>query len=411
MEKAGPVVRLGENRWRESYDLFMTCLHLPPTSEERWQQVSGLYRPDRVFGILHQDAVVGTAMSTPMEMVLPGGRVAPVAGSTSVGVHSDHTRRGMFTAMMSTRMNELAEQGEIFLAERPSAATLYLRWGSGPATFTRTVQVNREHTALRPDLTTPTQVWRVPAGKDLRATVADAHARAAAAPDARPGMVHRTPAWWECWDPYRDAAPTLGAAICEGTDGVLGYVTWMVDFEGADVARMRRVLTVLELVAGTAEAACELWRYLGRLDLVEEIRAPGRPVDEAVPLLFADQRACHAGEVLDEMWLRVLDVPAALQARRWGKAGADAAVTVEVRDEQLSRNTGRYRISADGADRVTTEPELTMPVSALAMAYLGGTSPSQLAATGLLQVHDRSAVPVADLFFATPAAPWCGSMF
>ncbi|MCF7549502.1 GNAT family N-acetyltransferase [Pseudonocardia sp. WMMC193] len=404
------VERLAPEHWRSSYDLFMAGLHLPATSDERWAQVEGLYRPGLVYGSRVDDTVVATLMTTPLGMVVPGGGVLPVAGSTAGGVRSGHTRRGLYAALMSTRLQDLAEAGETFLVERPSVATLYQRWGSGEATATRTLRVHRDRSTPRADLPAPTGVVRQPVDGGLREVLAAVHARAVAS-GARPGMVHRSPAWWDAWDPYRGAAPTLAAATYEGPGGETGYVTWAVDFEGVDVASMRRVLTVVELVAGSPEVAAVLWRYLLHLDLVEEIRAPGRPLDEAVPLLLHDRRACRVEDTLDEMWLRIIDVPAALAARRWGSGTGSDGVVVEIVDEHLPANGGRYRISGAGVDRVATDPQLTVPVSALAAAYLGGTAPSQLAAVGLVAVHDRAAVPVADRLFATGAAPWCGTMF
>ena len=51
----------------------------------------------------------------------------------------------------------------------------------------------------------------------------------------------------------------------------------------------------------------------------------------------------------DETWLRIVDVPAALRARTYAGTGE---VRLAVIDERLPENTGTYRISAAGVERV-----------------------------------------------------------
>ncbi|MDR2279884.1 MAG: sterol carrier protein domain-containing protein, partial [Gordonia sp. (in: high G+C Gram-positive bacteria)] len=78
-------------------------------------------------------------------------------------------------------------------------------------------------------------------------------------------------------------------------------------------------------------------------------------------------------------------------------------------------NEGRYRITADGAERSSTAADVTVDVADLASVYLGGTRWRQLAAAGRL--HEGSAHPgpdviaALDLLFATDHAPFSGTMF
>jgi predicted acetyltransferase len=57
------------------------------------------------------------------------------------------------------------------------------------------------------------------------------------------------------------------------------------------------------------------------------------------------------------------------------------------------------------------QPELECDAAALAMAYLGDRTPSELVATGWWRAADLSAVPRADAAFATTEVPWCGTYF
>ena len=128
--------------------------------------------------------------------------------------------------------------------------------------------------------------------------------------------------------------------------------------------------------------------------------------------LFTDRRAVEVTEVEDETWLRLVDVPAALTARTFGELASDVgSVVIEVEDELLPANSGRYRIGDGQARRVDETAELAMSVNTLAALYLGDVAASALAAVGRLTVVKADALRVADGLFAVPAAPWCGTYF
>ena len=87
--------------------------------------------------------------------------------------------------------------------------------------------------------------------------------------------------------------------------------------------------------------------------------------------------------MLDDVWVRLLDVPAALSARSYASAGR---IVLEVIDDDLGGyGAGRFVLDADGggADcRPTSDsPDLRIGQRALASCYLGGFSLQQLAIT------------------------------
>ncbi len=132
-----------------------------------------------------------------------------------------------------------------------------------------------------------------------------------------------------------------------------------------------------------------------------------RPLDTTLPLALIDPRAAVLSAVEDETWLRLLDVPAALAARSY--ASGDPVV-IEVTDDLLPENSGSYRIGADGIERTEAPAELRSSVADLAAAYLGGTRFSALAAAGRV-LGSAEAVARADVLFATPQLPWCGTYY
>ncbi len=152
-----------------------------------------------------------------------------------------------------------------------------------------------------------------------------------------------------------------------------GYVRYGAN-QGWDSMRQTGELTVEELVATTPAAYERLWRYCCEVDLVTTVRAGDRPVDEALPWLLEDGRTVRQTGRFDFLWVRVLDVVAALSARRYAVEGR---LVVDVVDP-LGFAGGRYALEGgpSGAVCARTEQaaELTMPVEALGSMYLGGVS-------------------------------------
>ena len=104
----------------------------------------------------------------------------------------------------------------------------------------------------------------------------------------------------------------------------------------------RGTVHVREAVALDAAAAHALWSRLLDLDLMASVHVGMLPADDALLGLLVDTRAGER-RVSDNVWVRVVDVPAALAARRYA---ADVDVTLAVRDERLASNTGTWRVRA-----------------------------------------------------------------
>jgi predicted acetyltransferase len=196
-------------------------------------------------------------------------------------------------------------------------------------------------------------------------------------------------------------------AVHRGPDGDDGFVTYYVESHN-DGSAGRTRLTVEDLQAANPAAWAGLWRFLLSVDLVGEVFAKSRPVDEPVRWLFTDPRACRITDVTDETWLRLVDLPTALTARSYQDS---EPVVIEVADALLPANSGRYHISGAGARRTDEPAGLALNASALASLYLGGARPSALAVTGRLRVLDPAALDAADRLFTTDVVPWCGTFF
>ena len=142
------------------------------------------------------------------------------------------------------------------------------------------------------------------------------------------------------------------------------------------------------------------------MENIGTIRAPGLAVDEPLWWMIADQRAATI-TVRDHHHVRILDVPAALAARRYDVADT---VAIEVVDP-LEIAGGPFVLTTDvdgaGFVEVADEPPLGLPslrlgIAELSALLLGGVSAVTLARAGRIEtdVPERIA-----RIFQTVSAP------
>lgn len=392
---------LGPDEFRAAFTLFRGSLHFPPATDEAWALRGVSYEEGRVYGAYRDDTLVGTALSYPGELCVPGGALVPMAMVTAVGVRADHTRRGVLTQLMGTQLRGLAEPVATL---RASESAIYGRFGYGVATRVRTVVVNRRRAVPRPAVPDGGSVRLLPLleAQDMLPALYDRVSI------RRPGWTSRPIGWWNAmrmWTTERKEHTMV--AVHSGPDGDDAFVSYHVERNDGTTT-----LEVNDLFFDRPEVWAALWRFLLAVDLVDRVRCDFRPLDEPVEELLTDRGQVETTQVEDETWLRLADVPAALAVREFGELAPGAgSVVVEVRDPFLPANSGRYLIG-DGPARPVAEPAaLTMDVDVLAELYLGAVAPSVLAGAGRIGVAKADALPVADRLFAVSGAPWCGTFF
>jgi predicted acetyltransferase len=198
-----------------------------------------------------------------------------------------------------------------------------------------------------------------------------------------------------------------------GPAGPDGYVVWRPDREHQSSGR-HAVIAVDDLAAATPAAYQTLWNYLATMDLVGEVVLHRRPTDEEIHWLLTDVRTLEHTNTRDGLWLRILDVPAALSARRY--ATSDRLVVEVVDDAPGGYAQGRFVLDGgpDGASCGAAPGEtadVTLSQRALASVYLGGFSLRQQLIAGEIDEHTAGAVRRLDAMFATDLAPWCSTDF
>jgi predicted acetyltransferase len=397
---------LEESEFRAAHSLFGAALHKAPVNDEQWALSQRGYELGRTLGAFVGDTLVGTTDSFSSTLALPGGGTLPMAAVTKVGVRADHTRRGILTSMMRTQLEQCARDGEVLAGLHASEAVIYGRFGYGAATLARDLLLRSAHVRIRPEVPIRGEVRMLDPDTALE-VLPGLYDRLG---PYRPGVMARPERWWELV--VRRAAKRgdhLVAVVHSGDDGDDGFAVYQPGTRSRpDEPDFRVALEVIDFHVANQTAANGLWRFLFGIDLVEEVRVHGRPTDDPIESMLVDRRACRTDLLEDDLWVRLVDAETALAARAYGDADP---VVIDLEDRMLPENSGRYRISPDGARRTSERAQLGMAAATLATSYLGSTKPSALAGVGLVDVHDPDALDHADRLFASTVAAFCGTGF
>jgi predicted acetyltransferase len=165
-----------------------------------------------------------------------------------------------------------------------------------------------------------------------------------------------------------------------------------------------------EALGATPQAMREVWRFLLGVDLIKTAKAWLLPADHPLFLSVTEPRRLHASSG-DGLWVRLVDLPAALEGRSYA---ADGTVTFAVRDAFCSWNEGTWTLRAGGGRASVEqggEPDLRLDVADLGSTYLGGWTFAALERAGRVEELVAGAVERADALFRTPAQPWCPEIF
>lgn len=381
-------------------------------SDEDVEADRPFFEPERSLAAYDEGRIVGTAATVPFELTLPGLTTVPVSGVTAVGVLPTHRRRGILRAMMRRQLDDVRARGESLAILTASESVIYDRFGYGLATSEMGIDIDTRHAAFARPFE--------PSG---HFTLLDHETESRALPALydrvrrrRPGAVSRSEVRW------RHTLRNPGAPM-DGASGrfTVAYEAPSGEIDGVAVYRVRgqwvdgiasNTLLLREIFAATPEAYAAVWRYILSVDLVTNVQGFKRPVDEPLRWLLADPRRLRVTRLSDDLWVRIVDIPAALAARRY--SAADGLV-LAVSDSFLPDNTGCYALEGgpDGATcRLTSaSPDLTLSAADLGAILLGGVRPSTLAQAQRVTEETAGALRRADALFAGDTAPYCGTPF
>jgi predicted acetyltransferase len=397
----------------EDLDVFVDTVHaafghFPETPIEGGGLWWSALETDRCMLALTADGrPVGTAATHSFELTLPGETLAPAPGVTAVGVLPSHRRQGVLSAMMRHQLTELRARGEFLSVLLASEATIYGRFGYGPATYTAQLTVPRHKATLagprsREVAQAPAtgsgngsvEVLRRAECGEILEEVYDRYRR------AQPGALSRPHRWWalRAGQPPISPAPRY-VAVHRDADGVPdGYASYSTE---------SGTLTVDETIATDDAVFTALARFVLGHDLVSQVVFKHVPPEHPLRWQLADFRAGEVSGDMDWLWVRLLDVPRALTARGWFM---DGELVLDIDDPFLGEHD-RYLLTIrdSKADCVPTDrkPDLSLDISDLGSIYLGGTAPSTLVRAGHIRAHRPGASTLADALFRADRSPHC----
>ena len=359
----------------------------------------------RSLGAFDGGRPVGFAGAYEFDLTIPGGGL-PCAGVTWVGVLPSHRRRGILRDFMRRQLADAREWGEPIAALWASEAAIYGRFGYGLAAPGIAMKSDRSRFALRND-DGPQGTVRLVDVEEAYRLFPEVYERIR---PLRAGMLTRTEHWWRehrLADPerWRRGASRKFYAAIELEGQVEAYTYYRVKEEWED-GFPRGEVRVIEALATSSTAERELWRFLHGIDLTVRVDAFDFDPASPLPLIVRDPRALGL-RLADGLWLRFVDLDAALKARSYRPG---ESVVFEVRDELCPWNAGRYR-AGEGAGRTDDEPDLKLDVTDLACAYLGAFDFHRLVHAGRVTERRDGAAEAASLLFRTDLPPFCPYVF
>ena len=376
----------------------------PRPDDEMITRWIGHYRQDRVVcrgawlpaGELGSGPMPVATYASFDKTLNAGHELLPLRMITDVTTSSTHRRRGLLRRLIEDDLADAVAHGVPVAALTASDATIYGRWGFGPATFGQSVELDASPGfALRSftdpgrvEVLEPAEAW-----PHVKAVFDTFHLRQRGSVDWPSQYEDIHTGAYDFND--RGTNGKVRAAVHLDADGTVdGFVLFTPGEE--------KSTKVEEMVGLTPAAQLALWSFLAEADHVRKVTFNiAHPHD---PLLWAlvDLNRLKPTATSEFLWIRVLDLPRALAARPWS---ADGALVLAVDDPQghtsghwaIETSSGRARVSraADDADA-----DVMLAAETLGALYLGGVGVTALHRAGRISGTDdavRRFAAMADL--------------
>ena len=396
----GLTIRTAEDAdWPAMSFLAATCFGAfrPQEATDMWRT---LIPTDGAVLTCDGDDVVGMAFYLDLRLTVPGGAVLPIAGVSWVCVAPTHRRRGVLRAMFVELHRRMINAQYPIAGLEASEGGIYARFGYGPATVDQAVTVDGRDARFYPDVPDPRGV-RVVKPAEHREQLVDIYYRWRL---ATPGGLHTPPRLWDEVLGDREVSRHGGSAFFTLLHDD-GFVFYRVHGDGE-----RKSVGVTKFASTTVEAYVALWRTLLGMDLMDSVSIQAPP-DAVLGYLLTDARRVRITGAEDGLWLRILDVPTVLAARRYS---ADLAVVLELSDD-VPAGGGRFALEIRQGRATcaptTVEPDVQTDLAVLGSLYLGTHRASAFAAAGRLRCEDPQIVAGLDAAFASDVPAQLGFGF
>jgi predicted acetyltransferase len=376
----------------------------------QWELEQKMFEPERALGVYDGDDVVGGGSAFSFRMTVPGGRKASVGGVTMVGVMPTHRRQGALRALMARQLSDIRDRGEPIAALWASEGSIYQRFGYGLAMVNGSLEIERDRATFRLPVEPSGNVELRDADRaraDVKRIYDIYQART-------PGFYERDDEWWDVVlsdaEFRRHGMSKRHTAVYMRDGGAVGYALYRIKGDWIPTGPAN-TLFVQEIIALDPAALQQLWRYIFGVDLMHSIRSRLGPIDHPLMLMLAEPRRMQL-RATDGVWMRIVDVKAALEARAYA---ADGSVVLEVSDAFMPEVGGRWRLTTGGGDGLaeptSDSPDIQMDITDLASVYMGGFRFASLGRASRTVECTEGARARADAMFASTDAPWCPEVF
>lgn len=302
------------------------------------------------------------------DFAVPGGRL-PANGLTSVAVQPNYRRQGLLRRMISRYLDMSIARGDALSVLLAQEYGIYGRFGYGHASDVVTLRIPHGTRLAAPRSITD----RTDLGVDVDYVSPDrdapfihrvqrAHSRPGTPVRELPGFQHRA-----LTSPPAPAQPLrILRVTCHDEPAAYALFNRSQD-AGTSVAAVSDWNAL-----GTA-AEYTLWQTLLNQDLIDTVEARRVPVDSVLTSLLPDPRATSPS-LHDDLWARILDVPACLTARRYS---VDLDLALRINDPLIKANDGVWTLRVvNGTAEVSpatpgVSPDVSLSVAQLSAAYLG----------------------------------------
>lgn len=373
--------------------------------QARLDRTRGCFEPERAVQVEDGELIVATAGGRSFELTVPGGSHIPTGGLTAVSVRSTHTGRGLLNKMMEWHFDDCRKRGEYISMLTASESSIYHRYGYGIASHIETHRCADGHAGLLPvaDEIARRGEIRLALLKDAMVDVQRIYDQWRA---KTVGALSRSDAYWDSvvTDAYTNLEPgqVWQVAMHLDEDGVLdGYVRFLLHPKWGSDRVHKGSVAVQEIIDLVPAARLALWRYITNIPLHRDVVLDHGMPEEPIRLALRDPRRFVTTSSNDFLWLRILDVEQALNARAYRTS---QPVTISVDGTTYAMTDGRWSESANPAD-------LACSVADLGAVYLGGVTWRTLAnAARVTEIQPRGIERV-DAVFQTDSSPFCHTHF
>jgi predicted acetyltransferase len=366
--------------------------------------------PERTLAAFDGDEIVGTFGGYDLDLTVPGGHV-PMEGTTVVTVFPTHRRMGLMNEMMRLHLDNAVANGYPIAGLWASSSNIYDRYGYGIATYAETVTMQGREIVFRDSV----EIDRV-----RRITVATAHDVLPAVFDRvvleTPGMFARSDEWWKAevlvdaeWT--KRGKTSKRVVVHDGPDGPDGYAIYRQKDGESDDGHASGEVHVIEVIAATDRAHASLWSYLTNVDGCPEVRSWNTALDDPLAMKIVEPRRIKRAAHFDALWIVILEVVAALEARSYERDGTTRFSVVNAfRDDVESTYELTVTNGVGSCVRVDGDAGVSLDLDVLGAMYLGGADAHAYATAERIR-GDVKEIGLLHELFSTARAPWCNQVF